>query len=186
MTGNTNDGTIDVEIDEMTPGLRKNDTNEIVSTHFEEVEFQKYNGFKFDWSKKANEGSKLEALYAEGDNRIQGLLSYRVEKVDQAVVVELVESSMHNNGYYLGDSKLKEYTGVGAHLFAQAIKHSYEAGYDGFVYFKAKTKLIGYYQKELKAKVMSNQTMYIDEEEAKKLFIKYYGEEEYKRYATGN
>ncbi len=186
LTHGHNSSIIDVEIDEMTPCLRRNETNEIVSTHFEEVDFKKYKGFKFDWSKKTSDNSKLEALYADGDDRIQGLLSYRIENGDRSIVVELVESSKHNNSYYLGNSKLKEYSGVGAHLFAQAIKHSYEAGFDGFIYFTAKTKLIEYYKKELKAKVMSGQMMYIDTEDAKTLFIKYYGEEEYKKYATNN
>lgn len=186
LTHEQNSSIIDVEIDEMTPCLRKNGTNEIVSTHFEEVAFKKYKGFKFDWSKKTSDNSKLEALYAEGDDRIQGLLSYRDSSNEKAIYVELVESAKHNNGFYLKNTSDKEYNGVGAHLFAQAVKHSYEAGYNGFIYFTAKSKLIDYYIKELGATQLFGQKMIIDENAAKNLFVRYYGEEEYKKYATNN
>ncbi len=177
---------INIEIDIVSPCLIRNSTNEIVKTYFKKVGFKKYDNFKFNWVNKPSINSILEALFAVDDERIQGLLSYRDSKESKAIYIELVESAVHNNGFYLKNGKQKEYSGVGAHLFAQAIKHSYENGYNGFVYFKAKSKLIDYYSKELGATQAFGQQMYIDEFAAKELFIKYYGEEEYLKYATSD
>ena len=70
----------------------------------------------------------------------------------------------------------KEYNGVGAHLFAEAVKVSYEAGYDGYVFFDAKTKLIDYYESELGAVRISTPRMYIGGRASRRLHDRYYSE----------
>ena len=72
--------------------------------------------------------------------------------------------------------KKKEYSGIGGHLFAEAVKESMEQGFDGYVYFKAKTDLIEHYQKELGAVLINprERIMAIDERSAKVLYDKYY------------
>lgn len=69
----------------------------------------------------------------------------------------------------------KDYKGVGAHLFAYACKRSFEDGYDGFVYFIAKSRLISYYSEALGAiQTGRSSMMIIDASAARKLVQKYY------------
>ena len=106
--------------------------------------------------------------------RVQGLIATKVRKDLFAVEVDIVESAPFNNPHnkYF---KLKEYDGVGGHLFAEAIRQSYENGFDGFVTFTAKTNLIEYYIKELGATQVGNtQKMFIDERSARKLYERYF------------
>lgn len=91
-----------------------------------------------------------------------------------AIHINIVESAPHNTGF---KNNTKEYEGVGGHLFAEAVKQSFENGYDGFVFFEAKTELFEYYSKELGAVRMGNSNrMYIGNEASIRLFNKYYGE----------
>lgn len=92
-----------------------------------------------------------------------------MDKLNFAVEIGLVESSQYNKNN-------KEYLGIGGHLFAEAIKQSFENGFDGFVYFDAKSDLINYYRKKLGAKqIGKSQRMYISGEASLKLYNKYYG-----------
>ena len=167
----------DVEIDEITPCLRKLSNGEIIQTKLQEYisDHDELKGWEFDWEKAAKEYI-IYKLIAEDDKRIQGLLALKEDKENKAMYIGLVESSPFNNPHNKLFTK-KEYSGVGAHLFAEAVKQSYEKGYDGFVYFKAKTKLIDYYKKELGAILInpSDGTMAIDEKGAKILYERYYG-----------
>ena len=70
--------------------------------------------------------------------------------------------------------KSNEYDGVGAHLFAEAVKKSYELGHNGFVDLTAKNNLVDYYKKLLGAQQIDRQHLYIDERAAK-LHERYYG-----------
>lgn len=116
----------------------------------------------------------MSQLYANGDKRIQGLIATKVRKDLLAIEVDLVESAPFNNPHHKNFVK-KEYSGVGGHLFAEAIRQSYEAGYDGYVTFTAKTSLVEYYKNELGATQIGNtQKMYIDERSAKKLYERYF------------
>ena len=68
----------------------------------------------------------------------------------------------------------KLYEGVSGNLVAFACKISFQKGYDGFVAFTAKTKLIKHYEKTLGAHHIVNQRMIIDTEGAKFLVQKYF------------
>ncbi|MEI6578835.1 MAG: hypothetical protein WCN92_05160 [Eubacteriales bacterium] len=88
--------------------------------------------------------------------------------------VELVEAAPFNNPL---KTKVKEFSGVGGHLFAEAVRQSFEAGNDGAIAFRAKTSLISHYEQELGAKVSNpkERIMLIDGEAAKRLFERYFG-----------
>jgi len=173
-------GKINIEIDEFTPCLRRNSDNTIVKTSITQIHPKKkdYKGWLFDWTKPEKNGFKVYQLLAEGDDRIQGMIAMIAEPNNYAVHIDIVESAPFNNPVSPLFSGQKEYYGVGGHLFAEAVKQSYEAGYDGYVYFDAKTNLIEYYKKELGAEpiVEGSNRMFIDGKEAKKLFERYYGE----------
>lgn len=169
---------LSVEIDEMTPCLRRLSDGEIVQTSFERVSPKRgeYAGWEFDWSKPEREGNDVFALLADGDDRVQGLLAMRDWPESQAVYVSLVESAPFNNAHNPAIAG-KEYSGVGAHLFAEAVKKSYELGYNGFIVFDAKSTLFEHYRKELGAVRMGgSQRMYVDETGAKILYERYYGQ----------
>lgn len=179
------DGTqqgVNIEIDEFTPCLRKLDTNTIVQTSMERVspERSEFPDWEFDWSRPERFGYEVFALKADGDDRIQGMIALKPVPYNYAVHVELAESAPHNNMHLLRkQGKAKEYDGVGAHLFAEACRQSYDLGYGGFVYFRAKTDLISHYQTELGARLINPQerVMAIDEAAAIKLIKRYYGGE---------
>jgi len=76
-------------------------------------------------------------------NIIQGVLSIRREK--DHVFMNLLENAPFNIG------KNKQYEGVAGNLVAFACKISFQAGFEGFLAFTAKTKLIKHYEENLGA-----------------------------------
>ena len=164
-------GIINLDIDELTPCLRRLSTGELVQTTVNRIDAQgtNFTGWYFGWSDEAKRNPMgVYGLYAGGDARLQGLVSIRAHSAGAEVV--FVESA-----YY---QKLtpKEYEGIGGHLFAEAVKRSREAGNpEGFVYFKAKTELIGYYQEKLGAVCGLGDQMGIYGQSARELFERYYG-----------
>ena len=82
-----------------------------------------------------------------------------------------MESAPYNIGHN------GKYNGVGAHLFAIACKLSWNEGNEGYVQFVAKTNLIDHYKKTLGAKLIENQSMYIDSYNSLKLIKQYFKEE---------
>ncbi len=82
--------------------------------------------------------------------------------------MDLLESAPFN----IGENKL--YEGVAGNLVAYACKASFQKGFDGFVAFTAKTRLIKHYEKTLGAFHFKNQRMIIDSRAARKLVEKYF------------
>ena len=70
--------------------------------------------------------------------------------------MRLVETAPHNYG------SNKVYEGVLGNLVAFACKVSFEHGYNGYVAFEAKSKLVNHYTLILKAKSISGTRMFID------------------------
>jgi hypothetical protein len=97
---------------------------------------------------------------------IQGLAS--VSDYNDHFYLHLVESAPFN----LGKNKL--YEGVPGSLFAFTCKMSFDKGYQGFVSFTSKTKLIEHYTKSLGAIHVGGHKMVIFPEEADKLIKRYY------------
>jgi len=168
-------GIIDIEIDELTPCLKRNDSGEFVDTEIKLIhpKAKDCKGWEFDWRTPEKEGYKVYALYAKGDERIQGMVSIMPEK--GYYEVGLIESAPWNNRHSLTHKGPKEYTGVGGHLFAEACKQSYDAGNGGYIGFMAKTNLIDYYTRAFGAVQIYGQRMAIEEKEAAELIKIYYG-----------
>lgn len=166
-----------IKIDELTPCLRRVRDGKIVETTV--VELSSARGLKnweFDWARPIRAGEKVLGLKAKGDDRLQGLIALVPDPKNYAMRVDIVESAPFNNPH---NKKFvaKEYVGVGGHLFAEAVRQSYAAGFDGFVAFRAKTNLIEHYEKALGAILISprERLMVIDEKGAKILYERYYG-----------
>lgn len=66
------------------------------------------------------------------------------------------------------------YVGVPANLVAFAWLQSFKKGYDGFVSFEVKTKLIKHYQETLLAHVLFGNIMALDTKAATKLVNLYF------------
>ncbi|MBQ4465331.1 MAG: hypothetical protein II916_05145 [Oscillospiraceae bacterium] len=165
---------LDLLIDELTPCLERKRDGKIVDTFYtlaSSNDLCALNDWLFDWTHDDLKGSKIYKLMAEDDQRIQGLIAVRKMPRDRAIYVQIAESAPHNKS---GD---KEYIGVGGHLFAIAVRLSYENGFDGFVYMDAKnTSLVSHYARTLGAIFIGHPHPYrmiIDEEAAYRLIQKY-------------
>lgn len=123
-------------------------------------------GWKFDWSKEFKKGTVYKLVIRHYTEVIQGLVCL-VDKTDH-IFINLIETAPHNFG------KDKIYEGVLGNLVAFACKHSVEMGYDGYVAFESKTKLIDHYKKMLKAELIGGNRMIINEQAANFLINKYY------------
>jgi len=128
----------------------------------------KKNGWNFNWRKEYNDLTKevYKLTIVNNPEIIQGLLSITIER--DHVYMNLLESAPFN----IGRNKL--YEGVAGNLVAYACKVSFQRGFDGFVAFTAKTKLIEHYEKSLGAYHFKNGRMIIATEAAKKLVEMYF------------
>ena len=169
-----------IEIDELTPCLRRLSDNKIVNTTVVDVSPTKaeFKDWEFDWTLPQKNGYTVRAVKADGDDRIQGMVAIKPDPQNYAINLDIVEAAPFNNPHNKKFTQ-KEYAGVGGHLFAEAVKESMLQGYDGYVYFKAKTNLIQHYENELGAVLINPQEriMAIDERSAKVLYDKYYKSE---------
>ena len=123
-------------------------------------------GWKFDWNKEALTGIIYKLVIRHAPAVIQGLVSIS-DKVDH-IFMNLIETARHNFG------KNKIYEGVAGNLVAFACKLSSNKGYEGFVVFEAKTKLIEHYKHTLKAQLIASNRMVIDKTAALFLIDKYF------------
>lgn len=129
----------------------------------------KKNGWKFNWRKEYNTGSReVYKLLTKGDANIQGIIS--IESLPEQLYTELhlIESAPHNYG------KSKKYIGVPGNLVAFACIKSFEMGFEGFVGFVAKSRLIQHYIDTLGAEMAFRNRMLISTKSAKKLVNSYY------------
>ena len=127
----------------------------------------KKNGWKFNWKQEfKHENRHLFKLLLEEDSIIQGLIS--IENMDGFIEMRLIETGPHNYG------KGKQYYGVVGNLVAYACKCSFESGFEGYVSFKAKTKLVDHYIETLGAIPITKDRLKITSESARKLVNSYY------------
>jgi len=96
----------------------------------------KKNDWLFSWATELNFSDRqvFKLTIRENPNIIQGLAS--ISDYNDHFYLHLVESAPFN----LGKNKL--YEGVPGNLFAFTCKTSWDKGYQGFVSFTSKTKLI--------------------------------------------
>lgn len=128
----------------------------------------KKNGWNFNWkSELDNDVNEVFKLTIVGNpNIIQGVLSIRKEA--DHIFMNLLESAPFNIG------KNKLYEGVAGNLVAFACKLSFQFGFEGFVAFTAKTKLIQHYIDSLGAHHFGGHRMVIPTHSAKFLIEKYF------------
>lgn len=166
---------IDIFIDKLTPCLVEVASGKIFPTTFclaseEDITELTEKGWLFDWSDDELRKTNIYKLLIKGDDTIQGLVS--AEVIRGAVYVHLVESAPHNLG------ATKQYEGVGAHLFAIAIKLSIVNGFDGYIFFEAKNiELVQHYSEMLGASRLPTRVheyrMEVLEEQAHKIIDEY-------------
>jgi len=128
----------------------------------------KKNGWNFDWKEEFNNNSRetYKLTISNNPNIIQGLLSFTI-KTDH-IHMDLLESAPFNIG------RNKIYEGVPGNLVAYACKVSFQNGFNGFISFTAKTKLIEHYEKTLGAYHFGNHLMIIQTQVAQKLIDRYF------------
>ena len=131
----------------------------------------KKNKWNFNWKSELENNAKevYKLTIVNNPNIIQGLLSLSIEQ--DHVYISLLENAPFNIG------KKKLYEGVAGNLIAYACKASFQHGFDGFVVFDAKTKLIEHYKNTLNAKLVGSQRMIIDTSAANILIGKYFKNE---------
>ena len=128
----------------------------------------KKGGWNFDWKNELNNDARevYKLTIVNNQSVIQGLMSLQ-RKTDH-IFMDLLESAPFN----IGKSKL--YEGVPGNLVAFACRLSFQMGFDGFVSFTAKTKLIGHYEKALGAYHHGGHLMIINIQAAKILVDRYF------------
>jgi len=122
----------------------------------------------FDWQEEfKRKGVEVYMLSISGNiNIIQGLVS--VTDRGDHLFLNLIESAEFNKG------KRKLYLGVPGNLVAFCCKKSFDMGYEGYVAFTSKTKLIEHYQRSLGATLVKGQQMMITPPVAIKLIHQYF------------
>ncbi|MEJ7736986.1 MAG: hypothetical protein WKF97_06130 [Chitinophagaceae bacterium] len=127
----------------------------------------KKDGWRFNWKSELRyEDRQLYKLIVKGESTIQGLIS--LQPVENYIEMHLIETAPHNYG------SSKKYVGVPGNLVAYACKMSFDAGFEGFVGFTAKTQLIKHYMDTLGAELIFRNRMSISGNSAKKLVNSYY------------
>ncbi len=164
---------VGVVIDKITNSIENAVTGESFATEVERL-YPNDNGqikksmWKFDWGMELSDINKEVYKLVTTENRkvLHGLIS--IADGGDHIYLHLIENSKFNLG------KTKQYRGVAANLFAFCCKKAFDCGYQGFVLFIAKTKLIDHYEKSLGAVRIGGHRMIIEQEAAKNLVNKYY------------
>ena len=165
---------IGIEIDRLTNSIANTISGDSFPTEIHEIKpddlkgINKSNGWLFSWAAECKlTDRKVFKLTIKGNiNIIQGMVS--ISDYSDHMYIHLIESAPFNLG------KRKLYEGVPGNLFAFACKGSMDKGYEGFVYFLSKTRLIEHYVKTLGAVHIGNHKMIIFPENAKKLIERYF------------
>ncbi len=128
----------------------------------------KKKGWLFNWATefKLTDRQVFKLTIRNNPEIIQGLLS--ISEYNDHYYLHLIESAPFNLG------KTKLYEGVPGNLFAFTCKSSWDKGYQGFVSFTSKTRLIEHYEKTLGATSVGRHKMVIFPQEALKLIKKYF------------
>jgi hypothetical protein len=163
-------------IDKLTKSIESVSTGESFATTISLLllsdlrQITKKNGWIFNWKTELNipEREVYKLTIEGGLPAIQGLISMRVKAGH--IFIDLIESAPSNRG------KNKVFLGVLGNLVAFACRVSFQRGFDGYIAFYSKTKLIEHYQKELGARHFGGQLMVIDQVAAKNLINKYFKE----------
>lgn len=165
---------IGIEIDRLTNSIVNTISGDSFPTEIHEVTkddlkiVTKKNGWLFGWADefKLKDRKLFKLTIKDNVNIIQGMVS--ISDYSDHYYLHLIESAPFN----MGKSKL--YEGVPGNLFAFSCKCSKDKGYDGFVSFTSKTKLIEHYTKSIGAIHVGGHKMIIFPDSADKLINKYF------------
>jgi len=94
------------------------------------------------------------ALHRKDNGELLGLMSYTLDQQNLAVEILYIENARSSNANLLRvDGGQKRYRGIAKAMFAYAVQLSLDAGFDGVLFFKAKTsRLLEYYIREFGAR----------------------------------
>jgi len=167
---------LDFEIDKLTHSLEDTSTGNVLLTEVLPLEkadlkdISKKSGWKFNWKTEFSDSNKqvYKLILQNQPKIIQGLICF--EKKSDHIFMPLIETAPHNLG------KTKKYLGVAGNLVAFGCKLSFKHGFEGYIAFESKTKLIGHYEKTLGAKLLFGQHMELDTIASIKLIDLYYPE----------
>lgn len=164
---------IDIEIDKLTRSVENAVTGDSFKTEIlplatKDLKLLSKGDWLFDWKAEAKNKDKLvyKLTIIENPKVLQGLISLQ-DKGDH-FFMHLIESSKFNRG------ARKVYIGVPGNLVAYACKLSFDKGYDGYLSFESKTKLIEHYKQTLGAELLFGNIMAIDTKAATKLVEQYF------------
>ena len=165
---------LEFEVDKLTRSIENIATGDSFSTDISHLfkadvkQVLKKNGWVFNWKTELGfpEREVYKLTIHGNPDIIQGLVSLSMD-VDH-VYMHLIESAPFNKG------KSKIYLGVPGNLVAYACRLAFQRGFDGFVSFHSKTKLIDHYIKTLGAYHFGGHLMIIDSLPAKTLIEKYF------------
>ncbi len=165
---------LDFEIDTLTKSIRNAISGDSFATETSRLtkadlkQITQKNGWAFNWKSELDNNAKevYKLTIANNPSIVQGLLSLTIEP--DHIYMDLLESAPFNRG------RKKLYEGVAGNLVAYACKVSFQQGFDGYVSFTAKSKLIEHYKKTLDATLFGGQLMIINTIAATKLIDKYF------------
>ena len=165
---------IEIEIDKLTNSIQNTISGDSFPTDVHPVTkadlkiVSKKSGWLFNWEQehKLRDRQIYKLTIRNNPDIIQGMLS--ISDNQDHYYLNLIESAPFN----LGKGKL--YEGVPGNLFAFTCKTSWDKGYQGFVSFTSKTKLIEHYEKTLGATHIGGHKMVIFPHEALRLIKKYF------------
>jgi hypothetical protein len=165
---------LDFEIDKLTRSIENAVTGDSFVTEVSALTkndlrlITKKNNWLFNWRNEFNDLQKevYKLTILNNSHVIQGLISLTIE--EDHVYMHLIESAPFNRG------SQKMYLGVSGNLVAFACKIAFQRGFDGFVSFRSKTKLIEHYIQSLGAYHFGGHLMVISTEAATKLVSKYF------------
>jgi hypothetical protein len=165
---------LDIVIDHLTNSIREVQTGKIHETEIylatkADIKLAtKKSKWHFPWSSEfvKKDRNVFKLILRDQPDILQGLIS--ISDMGDHMYVYLAESAPIN----FGDEKLHE--GVGGNLFSFACKASWDAGYDGIIAFKSKSKLLIHYQQVLGAVHIGHHNMIIYPESALTLIKQYF------------
>lgn len=165
---------IDIEIDKLTNSIENVITGDSFQTDVLLIDksdlksINKKNGWLFNWTNESKlpDRDVYKLTIAGNPDIVQGLVS--ITERDDHVYMHLIESAPFNLG------RNKVYLGVPGNLVAFVCRISFHRGFDGYVSFTSKTKLIEHYEKTLGATNVGGHLMVINTEAALKLIDKYF------------
>ncbi|MEI6950834.1 hypothetical protein V9K67_26880 [Paraflavisolibacter sp. H34] len=163
----------DIEIDKLTRSVENAITGDsfptdVLAITSADLRKLKKEDWLFDWKKEGKlSGHHVFKLVIKGNaDIIQGLIS--IQDRGDHIFMSLIESAKFNRGVK------KVYLGVPGNLVAFACKLSFDQGYEGYVSFESKTRLIDHYKQALGASVLFGNIMAIDTTAALKLVTQYF------------